>query len=324
MPYFWLRLFQVWFNETYVRSALKENIFNDRMISKGILFNSVCKKVCKKSSEEEMHCYQWLKDFGCFTFEEVKEVWQYLSPYDQEKIMGIFCLSYRQAIQNYFNDVDLVSNAQSIVSVLLQPSTRTKQIYLALRDKHFIPPIMKISKWEKDLNIQIGDEWLLICKRTLSIYNSRLRAFHVQFLHRAFHLNWVRAKYMDCSGLCTFCNSNPETYLHLFWECPATQSCWREFMDFAKEYCCNAPDILSQSNCLLSKFSSGLLVVITTFFKRFILLCKYDDAQPCFRIFLLMLKQFRDKDFLRHKYREKIEDYNKFWSTLVQDECFDN
>ena len=237
--------------------------------------------------------------------------------------MVFFKRQYRQAIQNYFNGVDLTSNAQTIISVLLQPTTRTKQIYLALRDQHFDLPLTKISQWEKELNLEIRDEWLLICKRSLSIYNSRLRAFHIQFLHRAFDLNCVRAKYMHCSNLCFFCNSTPETYHHLFWECPATQVCWRQFMDFAKEYCCTALDVLSISNCLLSHFSSGLLVVLTTFFKRFILLCKYDEAQPSFQVFLLMLKKFRDKDFLRHKYRKKLEDFNRFWSTLVHDECFE-
>ena len=323
MPAFWHNLFKIWFKETYVRNALKENFLNEDMKSKGILFNSVCNRLGKKTAEIQLGYYEWLKAFGCFTFEEVKEVWQHLSSNDQETIMELFDRPCRQAILHYFSGIDITSNKQTLVSVLLQPTTRTKQIYLALRDKNFGLPVTKIAKWERGLNIEIRDEWLLICKRSLSIYNSRLRAFHILFLHRAFHLNCVRAKYTSCSDLCTFCNSNPETFYHLIWECPLTQRCWRQSMEFAKEYCCTALDVLSPKNCLLSNFSSCLLVVISTFFKHFILLCKYDEAQPSFPVFLLMLQKFRDQDFLRHKYRKRIEDYYTFWCTLVRDECFD-
>ena len=198
--FFWLRLLQVWFKESYVRVVVQDNVCNDKMISKGIIFNSAC----KKKSLDDIGFYEWLKDFGCFTFEEVKEVWEYLSPSDQGKIMSVFCVPYRQVIQDYFNDVVFASNEKSILSIPLQPNTRTKQIYMALRVKHFALPVNKISRWETDLNIQIGNEWLLNCKRTLSIYNSRLRAFHVQVLHRVFHLNQVRAKYMNCSEFLYF------------------------------------------------------------------------------------------------------------------------
>ena len=75
MPAFWLRLFQVWFRETYVRTAVEENIFSAGMTAKGIVFNSVCNRDCDKSLKVQMDFYQWLKDFGCFTFEDVKEVW---------------------------------------------------------------------------------------------------------------------------------------------------------------------------------------------------------------------------------------------------------
>ena len=187
IPFFWLRLLHVWFKESYVRIAVINDMLNDKMISKGILFNSTCKKV----SLDDAGCYKWLKDFGCFTFEEVKQVWEYLSLSDREKILNMFRRNCRQAIHDYFNDLVFTSGECSMVSILLQPHTRTKQIYMALRDKHFALPTDKISKWETDLNIQIGNEWSLICKRILSIYNSRLRAFHVQFLHRAFHLNRI-------------------------------------------------------------------------------------------------------------------------------------
>ena len=100
------------------------------------------------------------------------------------------------------------------------------------------------------------------------MFNNRLRAFHIQFLHRAFHLNKVHAKYQNCSQLCIFCNNSDETYFHLFWECQFTQECWNNMIEFSHEYICASEDVMSHKNCLLSNFSSGLLVMITVFFKR--------------------------------------------------------
>ena len=133
-------------------------------------------------------------------------------------------------------------------------------------------PKAKISQWERDLNIIIDEEWWVICKRTLAFREANLRAFHIQFLHKAFHMNVIRSKYTDCSDQCTFCNQEKETYMHLFWDCLVTRECWVKLIEFCEEYICLANDVMSKENCILSNFSSTLLVVLTVIMKTGIII----------------------------------------------------
>ena len=69
------------------------------MLSKGILFNSAC---AYSQSHSNVHLFKWLKEFECFTFEEVKAVWAYILENEQEIIMMIFKAGFRHVIGEFF------------------------------------------------------------------------------------------------------------------------------------------------------------------------------------------------------------------------------
>ena len=75
--------------------------------------------------------------------------------------------------------------------------------------------------WEKDLGIQIGEEkWEEILDSTRKITNStKMRYFQYQILNRIITTNIRRAKYMQISEMCYFCNTEPETLIHLMYNC---------------------------------------------------------------------------------------------------------
>ena len=79
---------------------------------------------------------------------------------------------------------------------------------------------------------------------------------------------------------------------------------------------------MSKDKCLLSNFSSKLLMLVTVLFKKYVFACRYDKVNPSFVSFLILLKKVRDNDFKRCKYHGKIEQYNRFWNVLVCDEVF--
>ena len=139
-----------------------------------------------------------------------------------------------------------------------------------------------------DLNINIGEDWLFICKRTQGLANPKLQSFHIQFLHRAYHLKAVTAYYTDCSAMCTFCKTSVETHAHFYWDCVFTQSCWWQLIEFCEECICTDDEVMSKDKCLLSNFSLKLLVLVTVLFK----------------------------------YCKKLEQYYKFWDGLNCDEVF--
>ena len=152
--------------------------------------------------------------------------------------------------------------------------------------------------------------------------NPKLRSFHIQFLHRAYHLNAVRAYYTDCSAMCTFCKTSAETHAHFYWDCVFTQSCWQQLIEFCEECICTDDEVMSKDKCLLSNFSSKLLVLVTVLFKKYLFLCRFEKVTPSFVSFLMLLKKVRDNDFKRCKYCKKLEQYYKFWNVLNCDEVF--
>ena len=122
--------------------------------------------------------------------------------------------------------------------------------------------------------------------------------------------------------MCSFCNTYPETYIHLFWECTFVQKCWVGLIDFCKEYICTVEDDMSQENCLLSNYNQDILVLITVCFKRFVFICKLEEKIPSFRGFMFSLKHLRDLDFKRFKYARNIVKYHKIWNVLDHDGVF--
>ena len=112
------------------------------MLQKGVLFNSSC------SAKWDIGQYEWLQQFQCFTFEELKAVWEYIPQVDKDKLMSSFRCNVHDVILEFL-DSDLNQTVEnSLYYVLTTPNTRTKQISIFLRDRQFSLPTLKIQKWE--------------------------------------------------------------------------------------------------------------------------------------------------------------------------------
>ena len=101
------------------------------MIKKGILFHSVSRQRWNFAT------YNLLKEFQCFTFEEVKLVWEYIPRESQSQILKIFphekmhiILEYLEGSDDCYNDV---SPSVSLFSTLVQPHASTRHIYVFMR-----------------------------------------------------------------------------------------------------------------------------------------------------------------------------------------------
>ena len=320
-PEFWFRLFKEWFSRSYVRRLYKDNLINEEMFNKGLLFNSKLGR-----SSYNFFAYEWLKERGCFTFEEVKQIWEFLTVNEHDNLLRNFNYKVRKDIVTFMEDQDInvSSNNQSLFNVIMKPNCRTKQIYLFVIEKKFLLPIQKISKWERDLESNLRHNWLFLCKKSCLLFTPNLKAFHIQFLNRAFNLNTAAFHYTDCSKMCSFCGQEPETYYHFFWTCNVTKANWEKLISFCEEYVCTKKDIMNVYNCLLSNFSSSLLVNVTVIFKRYLFMCKMDNDKPSFKEFLCSLKVFRNKQFKRFKFLKNEEWYYKTWDTLECDEVFNS
>ena len=170
--------------------------------------------------------------------------------------------------------------------------------------------------------MELQANWWLICEKIFAFKDSGLRSFYIQFLHRGYHMNTSRIHYINCSANCSLYDSEPETYLHLFWECPITRRCWEHFLDFCNEFICTKEDVMSKENYFLSNFSYSMLVLLTVSFKKYLFMSKVLGQKSCFLLFLSTVKKFRDGEFLWAKFVKSIDKHNKFWGELICDEVF--
>lgn len=129
----------------------------------------------------------------------------------------------------------------------------------------------------------------MLCKKPLLIFDTKLKAFFIQFMHRGYLLNHHVAKFNEISPLCSFCSTESETYLHLFWDCSVSQMIWATVIQFCKEYVCVRGDVMCKDACCLTSdphcwsWSQPLSSII--YFN-----VELVDTLPALKVFLLQLK----------------------------------
>ena len=86
-------------------------------------------------------------------------------------------------------------------------------------------PLPSQTKWNRDLNLNV--EWERMysrCCKTTS--NTTLVWFQDKIIHRILTNNSFVSKFMDVSSLCTFCQRERESILHLLVQCNEVDLLW--------------------------------------------------------------------------------------------------
>ena len=317
-PCFWEKLFDKWFRDTYVKLDTE---WAEGMKVKGVIGNTAL-GMHSKYIEWVQDFYDWLKLIGVFTFEEVREVWQMFTVQERTYFMSHFSKRIRIIIMQYFNRDDSPA-IDDLKTLIFKPTCSTKCIYKTLVVKNYMKPIKVISKWERDLQVGVEDYWNFLCTRYSLIYATNLRVFHILFLHQAFCLNPVLAKFIpNISELCSFCHNEVETYIHLFWECPVSKALWSIVIEFCEEYICTVNDVLNCENCMLNNFKNPLLALIITSFKRYLHLSRIFSEPPTIETFFARLKVVRNTYFKKCKYIKKVPAYYQMLGAIDDDSVF--
>ena len=113
------------------------------------------------------------------------------------------------------------------------------------------------EKSESELDFNPNKKWWVKHNnmvRTLSTDIS-LRWFQYRINHRILGTNsfLYKIRVID-SNICTFCNEQPETILHLFWSCPKSSQIWEDIRVWIK----NELDIDIDFNCIDIIFGMSL------------------------------------------------------------------
>ena len=121
--------------------------------------------------------------------------------------------------------------------------------------------------------------------------DSHLQWFQIRILHRTLPTNNPQTKMnIKANQVCTVCNQETETLLHLFWKCRVSQAFWRNFRAYMR-----SKNVITE-DWDVKKYNFGIencnpvmnLLIIRA--KMFIYHRKYEESIPIFDNFKLTLK----------------------------------
>ena len=188
--------------------------------------------------------------------------------------------------------------------------------YDRFNDKNTKKPNNIITKWDQDLETDDTElQWTAICTNQKIIKSIVLRSFHYKFIHRILPCNELLCKYKIInSPACDFCNSDIETFLHLFWDCPIISNLWKNVIEWlSTKY---QKDIeMDKDTFVLSKFygQDGYLFLISVIVKQYIFSCKYAKVMPSIEVCKEKILNVQKMELYIAKKNNTIKKFENFW-----------
>ena len=152
---------------------------------------------------------------------------------------------------------------------LLHDDKGTHSIYDAIIKEHKVSETYQV-KWEQELNIS-HDQWKKINQNIFSGTESKyLQWFQYRITHRILATNkLLYAMNIKDNALCSFCNAENETILHLLYECPRVQELILQLRRWLQQNYSIIIDV-DKKSFILGKCDNYALNVIFLLVKKYI------------------------------------------------------
>ena len=159
------------------------------------------------------------------------------------------------------------TSSQSFLQSFLKAKKPTKVVYEKLVTLKQKTPFRSQEKWLADCELE-GHEaidwksvYLLPFKCTKI---TKLITFQFKLLHRRLAANsFLKKIEVKESDLCTFCKTETESLIHLFWTCGVTSIFWQEFKQWRTTNCENVTSNFSPATVLgFKSFSLARKLVV--------------------------------------------------------------
>ena len=165
-----------------------------------------------------------------------------------------------------------------------------------------LPVQSVISNWDK---IHVTNFFCTI--------DSKLRSFYFKIVHKTIALNDFlhKIKRRD-SPICSLCDKENETMVHLFCECDKVTPIWIDMLDVISQKCgksVNVTNFEKMFGICSDKFLSYLFLLL----KYYIYTCKFKGNLPNFIAFKCFVKKQREIEYMSAKKRNKLPIHFKKW-----------
>ena len=176
-----------------------------------------------------------LTDAGIYTVQDFIEMYDLLSITDAHNLHATYIMDAMPG--EWITQVDSEDfGDQSQLDLMLLKGFTAKTSYNTILRLKPPPPLVIVDHWNESLNCTDID-WKRVCTIAQSLVSIKLRSFYFKYINRGFIFNARHSVWKsDCSKECNMCNIDPETYVHVFWECPLIQPLWVEFIKWCSEH----------------------------------------------------------------------------------------
>lgn len=212
---------------------------------------------------------------------------------------------------------------------LTTPSTIKGQIsklynILNQENQTVFPILLKI--WETDLATKFDeDTWQNICDRVFFPFTSnKIKETNFKFIHKLYLTPIKMHKISkENSPNCQRCKIKEGTFLHMFWSCEKINNFWKAIHSFTKAVlelefemipCVYLLNVIN--NYHLDQKKCRLLIAISYFAKKCILLWWKNELAPTFSLFIEQISQFLPLEKLTLQNHNKEDLFHDLWHPL--------
>lgn len=145
--------------------------------------------------------------------------------------------------------------------------------------------------------------------------DTKTKTFQYRFLYDILsNKYWLNKWHLAETATCTYCNSDIEDIVHMFWTCDKTHNFWQQFTNF-----CNGCNILSSTIEMEDAFlgvKDKRLCTLLFSAKQFIYNKRTHEEPLCFNAFKNILSNIKNIEFRISKENNRTEDWAEKWSFL--------
>lgn len=143
--------------------------------------------------------------------------------------------------------------------------------------------------------------------------STRIRSFYFKLFHRAIGLNDFLYKIKrKVSPNCSFCNTDPETYSHIFVECPNVKPIWDETVKAITQKT-NKPLNVSTFEKMFGCESDRFLTYLFLLLKYYIYICKFQSKPPNFEGYKCYITANKELEYCIAKKNNKLPIHFRKW-----------
>ena len=215
--------------------------------------------------------------------------------------------------EDWFVSSDLTPDRifEAIKTKLLKTQKNPKYAYNLMREICY--PERQIVFWNV---LQESDEinWEKThVNNFLCTISTRIRSFYFKLFHRAIGLNdfLYKIKRKD-SPNCSFCNNAPETYVHLFVQCPSVQPIWEETLKAITQKS-KKPLNVSIFEQMFGFDSDKFLTYLFLLLKYYVYICKFQNKPPSFKGYKAYVTANKELEYSIAKRNNRLSTHFRKW-----------